>query len=722
MSNQAVGATGSILASQSAVDEFDTYRWESANAVGWQALKEKKFSRAETLFGSAIQEAQAAQLGDYRCGSSMAGQALARYWNVKKKLDTKDKMPSQVSDPNSEYLDILQLSQSAIICFQATKVTSQYVLHGAKCYLLVAKLLIQLCRPAEAEQHFFQAIKWFEEAGTEGKHTEPHHALGKLYLCRREFKKASAKFRLISQIASDPKRKAFAFLDYVNTESWLGNPRQAKQLSRMWKSFRNKLDAHSPAIDFRAALLLAKIDIEIGSLSGAEEHLARARELVSRNQGEVSDLAVNVMWVLASRVAVLKRDFALADSLHEKIQPLKDYPTKGFAELQLIAVDAGCRQCIMECLCLCHQVICDCCCPCSCRLVCVEQEVTTSRAFDFTEFFTAFAEFDSGRSTLLKGDFPSSEFNLNRALNRLSNVVNPDSPTNLPVITALLQSMRWQNDESRFQELADRAIHISKRAQRLPDGTTPELRAFDPLWIDLYRISGGARNSLAAYEAADFDYVNSIKSGESIRSATHESTLQAQLGRTDVLINLKKFEDARESIGALQESLQIESICEPYYSLKIGLQNARIRIHCRDFDHAHQKLTELEKRWLNSVEARGYSKSHLAPVVLWKLITEVENNKFTVEKSLVNDGFTKLFNQYSKLSKVDSGVTTAMLAHELNRVALILKNDKLYRSAAYLYQKAIELYALSGLPVHQQAVERNLNFLNRTLIRRRKHE
>ena len=87
MSNQLFENASQAIVKEVRVDEFAIYRWQSADDVAWDLLdSEENFPRAKWLFGIAVQEAGKANFNDYRCGSSLAGQALACYRLVKSKL------------------------------------------------------------------------------------------------------------------------------------------------------------------------------------------------------------------------------------------------------------------------------------------------------------------------------------------------------------------------------------------------------------------------------------------------------------------------------------------------------------------------------------------------------------------------------------------------------------------------------------------------------------
>jgi hypothetical protein len=671
----------------------DTILWESFDASGWHALElfyassipircgeldyeAWKKKKGELLHAACIRFAKALKFvgsGSARSAQSSIGLAWTEYLQL---LQNKPAEP-QVTHA-SQVTSLLGKSMQAMKILESSDLdqSERQVLGFA--YQLVAELELEACQGAKSEGFLEKAATIYLALGMQRRYCDVQHLRGKLRQCQQRFID-SLKFFQDAETSTDMERRVRAFLGRVNTLHWLGRTREAWQNFSTWNLHKKSLSeiGHGKLL-LRGRMLFASIATRFGNLDKADELLCEI-EMSSLCRSGLSEIGNAVYRVLRAEHCLERGDILGMEKHLDGVTWKTPVPRDGYDCFEILFLGSGCRQCIAECW-TCETWCCDVCGNCVPQLV-VFQTDTKLVPVDIQRMLTLMMDGLHGKGHYANGDLRKAEERLTVVVRELPSVFPADSTVVLPVLVALLQVLQARdNDGERIHTCCNEILE----RMNSPDKKRTAILA------DVERVLGLWRSELSEDDVAKKILEDSLRHSLQVRDKSHPEVLalQAEIMRVTSQLPSRDLSELPKQIEKIVEQLSRVVDCLDHRLLAAIRTAAWISLLSHCYGNAIHCFTRLEQMWL-ALQRRNHASIEAGDsrVILGRVAAQIESGTPIPEVT------EQLFRGIQHIT-VSSNLSS--LAHDLNRISVILAWHQCFQSAYYFARKSLDQYESMG--------------------------
>lgn len=501
--------------------------WRPLDDGGWELLAAHKFEDAREYFLAARRHLSSFPANDYRRGRTEAGLAWTRYRLTQQ---TENATPAELDAAFREAYN--QAAAGAKLLREFKELPRQELIYRARAQHILGLCLIELCRGGEAAVALQSAAAVFSQAQATAPRYDVLQLLGKLLQCRRQFAEAVAAFRQIKDEATDAETQFRALVDLANTLVWMGHIRAAWFLQAEWR----RLDARVRALPakkrphillLRGQLLFARVNALYGDFAIATSLLAAADKELCRCGGKDS-ICRSVFWIISAELALEQGQLSCALDYLESARTIDDQThlvDRGYSCLDLLAIDAGCRRCVVEC-CTHEYLTCWGACRPSCQVVFVTETTVTMQPIQYKEILLAIIAGLAGRIWVNAGQmFVAAEL-LQASREQLTSLIHPHTPLLFQIFVAQTQLAGdrirpYSEVLALIQHLLSASL-LMQEPEPKPGEPQPPPRQPTPYTLAYYR-EFLAETCLKAgyYEASEALWLEALDQSQQFRAAEH---------------------------------------------------------------------------------------------------------------------------------------------------------------------------------------------------------
>ena len=672
--------------------------WDTYDDGGWQALADQRWDRAKRYFEQAIQNASELGGTDYRRGRTYTGLAWAEYRVAQRAKEDALK----TGDPDVHFQVARGRVSEALNILENAELNDSGKQTLARAHHLCGLLDVELCDGTHAFSQLSKAADIYRGQGLQNDYLDVVHLLGKLHLCRRQLRKAAARFNEMLQQAPDSKRQFRALVDLANTYGWMGLLREAWQLRIRWRRLEQKLvnefKTKPPKEELiRGKLAFARIAIQFGVFGHADELLCEAWQELESSQTP-SCICCSVYWLLAAELAMHRSQFAKTDiclNEYAKICHKLDEAKLGYGCLEIIAIDAACQISVLETCC--YEVWREeCWCICGrWQIVFVkktESETHVERVpANFGQILAELANFIRAKATFGRGRYESSDALARSSLAGIQGHLHTQTPIVIPhlVFLADVETVRRRSHKT--------AIARLNTAKSIAEGGSLTRHR---LSSEQSRLLAKRRAYLSEHDLSEQLHRESLKHAEVYRSATHPNHVMGEIGLLLARANAAVGrENQHEVLSQCQEAIwkkisKLQSIvsCDDH---RIGLAleaSAWVSLLLGCSARAQSAFTRTKNYWIErdarieNIPATGKTElrdPRRAGAMLGYILSSIESHPDSIDA----DSF---FREYVNLQRREKN--NRAIAFELNGVGTLMIKADQRNAAKYCFDKSIELH------------------------------
>lgn len=691
----------------------DTILWESFEAAGWSALESFyklpipvhcerpdhaawKNRKCELLqlacmrFTKAISFAGASPV---RQGQSLIGLVWVEYHQL---------LQNNSPDPTITYASrvsaLLAKCKDAKGKLESTDLDADEQLYPAKAYHLLGVLELESCQGQEADEQLKIAEEKYKGLGQSERQFEVTHLRGKLKQCKQDFTGSLAFFRQAEK-SSEVERRARAFLARVTTLNWLGQTREAWQNFTVWRRLKDELDtvAHANLI-LRGSMLFGLIATRYGDLAEAGEIFAQIDDSL-RCRTDVTDFCLAVYSLIRAEQCLESGDVIAMEKWLGGIKRTDPVPRGGFDCFEVLYLGSSCRQCVSECW-TCETWCCDACGCCTPQLIVFHAD-TKLVPIDVQRIIELMVKGLRGRANYASGDLAKAESELSSVVRELPTIFPADSTANLPYKVALLKVLQARdNDGARIQACSNEIL-------RQLSALNGKRNAFSS---DVERVLGLWRSELSEDEVALRILQESLHKSLSARHPKHPDVLALQCEIIQVWAQLPSSDLCPLSAKLSEIVVKLSEVvdCLDYRRLAALRTAAWITLLGHHYSHAGHCFTRLEQMWLD-LQERNHAAIHAGDsrVILGRVASEIECG--TPMREVTEE-------LHRGIQHIAANSDLSSLAHDLNRIGLILLRHKCFQSAYFFVQKSLDQYESLGDQVNCSTVRQSLGTIKQQAL------
>lgn len=690
------------LASNINAPPGDTILWGSFDAAGWHALDlfhaapipmecgqldldAWRQRKAELLRAAHIRFTKALSFiaaGSVSAAQSTIGLVWTEYFQLlqRRSPDPEVTHASQVSS-------LLAKSTNAKRILESASLNAEEQLYLAYAYHLVGLLELESCQGHLAEVNLNLASDRYKTLGQNKKYCDVVHLRAKLMQCKQCFG-MSIELLVKAEQSEDLERRVRAFLDRVATLHWIGQTREAWQCYATWKQLRKLLDANLQAgLSQRGNMLFAFIATHFGDLSSASDLFSKIDEM--RGCNPASDFCDAVYRTIRAEYCLERGDIPAMEKWLEGISWASPIPRSGYDCFEILFLGSSCRQCILECV-TCEVLCCNPCNHCCEPHTVVVNTDTKSVPVEIQRMLTLMMDGLRGRAHFANGDLTKAERALAQVVQELPSVFPTASAVNLPYKVALLRVLQARdNDGTRIRACSNEVLNQIEKCKRpSPQNCPSEKLEAKRLAAqsEVERVLGLWRSELSEDDVAKNLLEGALRKSLTAKYSQHPEVLALRAELIHVRSNLPSSDLSQLSteINLLIEELSKVVDCLDHRLLSAYRTAAWISLlgHC--FSQATYCFTRLERRWLE-LQRRNNASLEVgdARVILGSVAAQIESG---TPMSEVTEQLHRGIQQIVANSSLSS------LAHDLNRLAVILDWHNCFQSSYFFAKKSLDQY------------------------------
>lgn len=662
---------------------------ELPDREAWDKLQSERLAAARYRFQQALKFAGSSP---YRQGRSQAGLVSIDYLEL---------VRSRPADPQAT-----QASRVAPL-LATCKSAEAKILKGAspdrdpvlaRVYQLHAILQLESCDGSEADKMLGMAADLYEKLGTQDRWYDVLHLQGKLRQCRQEYAKAIDKFLQVEQ-SPQLERRARGFLDRVNTLQWIGRVREAWQSMREWQAYAKRLKSEGLYdVWFRGTLLFARIATRYGALDAAEQMLQDI-ECTWRCRPPLSGWCACVLAIVRAEYHVQRGELVAARSALDVLLHEHPVPRKGYDCFEILFLESKCRQCITECW-YCERWRCDACGCCTAELVQFKSD-TQSTPIDIHKMLCGLADGIRSRIYFLNGDWSEAEKQITKVISDIRGVFPADPLIDLPLKIALLRVVQARDNEpQRVQQMSNEILSALGRFEAKHGQRGEEIG-------EVWRALGLWRSEQSEDDIAKSLLERAVQWELFARDADHPDSLALQSERIQVESQLPDapLERLEQQIERVIERFDGKVDCLDIRRLSAIRTLAWIRFSQGCHASAMACFQRLQSDWIQMQE-RNEARVIIedARVLMGLIAAELECG------ANWSDVTVQL---HDAIQKIASNSNLFALAHDFNRMALLLRSRKRLRSAYFFARKSLDQYRSMGSQKEAETVAKTVELLQR---------
>lgn len=697
-------------------DQYDRYQLQTLIEGGWTNFDRKNYEgyqQARKYFEFAIRRCHKLQIDDHRLAASQTGHAWCCY-QLDAILLPEGKLPGD-ADRSSCYQGLLTKLAAPLAWYHQRSLTGIDRVYQARAFYLAGILNVYLCNGPVAEERLTTAAEYFADTDQNAERAEVVYLQGAIACCKGQTAEANKRFLEAYQVSPLNIVKAHALIDYVSSLIAMCRFREARRMVTTW---RLEFDQQLPAkARYWADLVFCRANVKFGDLQQAAEFHESANQVRRQllQDKDLTPIEHNVFRVVASEFWAAKGKFDRAAECASSIDIDFELTRYGYRLMRLLAIDSGCKLCLVESICHCYQqccsVCCGCCCTCTVETICFEEQKKVRAEFDVNGFFDTEKIRLHGEIFLAQDQLASAKAHFQEASPRLATYLSQSSPARLSVVADLIETNNRRHDSREFYPLLTDAIQVANANSMTPISNAMLSRQH-PLWSRMFGFSGFWRNRLALFDLAEDDLQRGIEVGESTRHVNHRKNIELRIELIDAYVAQQKFESANSMIELAQQQFSESGICDCALALKIKERCAMVNMLSGCQGVARSKLQRIGEEWDALIRER-FPEESFQPLET-KVWLEKDSGRFNallwhaisgVGMDGVNSDFE--FNQVVSLAKAIE-IEDAAVARMLNVHGIVLKNANRWEPAQFLYEKAIALYQHIGMGSHAEQVRQNL--------------
>ncbi|MEI8211026.1 MAG: hypothetical protein WCI02_02680 [Planctomycetota bacterium] len=655
----------------------------------WEKLQAERLAAARYRFQQALKFAGGSS---YYQGRSQAGLVWIDYFEL-----VRSRPPDPQATQASRVAPLLAACKSAEAKIATHKNNDRdYFL--ARVNQLHAILQLESCDGAEADKFLSQASALYRTLGTQNRLYDVLHLEGKLLQCRQEYARAIAIFQQVEQ-SPELERQVRGFLDRVNTLQWIGRVREAWQNFRAWQSYQQKLiDNDFYDLWFRGQVLFARIATRYGALDTAEQ-LLQDIDCTWRCRPPLSGWCASVLAIVRSEYHVQRGELIAARSALDILEHEVPVPRKGYDCFEILFLESKCRQCITESW-YCERWSCDACGCCTAELIQFKKD-TQSTPIDIHKMLCSLADGIRSRIYFLNGDWSEAEKQLTKVIAEIRTVFPADPLVDLPLRIALLRVIQARDNEPvRVQQQSNEILNALARLEGKHGKRLEEIG-------EVWRALGLWRSEQSEDDIAKRLLEKAVPFELAARDPNHPDTLAlvTELIQVESQLPDAPLDVLETRIEGVLQRFDGEVDCLDIRRLSALRTLAWIRFFQGCHASAMSCFQRLQSNWIQMQE-RNEARVIIedSRVLMGLIAAELECG---ANWSDVTVQF------HDAIQKIAANSNLFALAHDFNRMALLLRSRHRLRSAYFFARKSLDQYQSMGSQKEAEIVAKTVELLRR---------